>query len=124
LSGRPALTPGRLALCAILLFAIAGTVRAQELQGLLVLGHEVRTLQPCGDERTFWVRAPQVGQELAGAYQHLATTPYEPVFAALEGVFIDRQTTGFAADYDGTIEVHTVRLVSREKVAACRNGNF
>ena len=112
-----------LALPVILLLVTAGTVMAQELQGLLVLGHEVRTLQPCGDKRTFWVHAPQSGQELASAYQHIATTPYEPVFAALEGVFVDRQTTGFAADYDGTIEVHTVRLLSREKVAACRNGN-
>jgi hypothetical protein len=29
-----------------------------ELRGLLVFGHEVRSLQPCGDTRIFWVQAP------------------------------------------------------------------
>lgn len=111
-----------MALRAILLLVIVGTVEARELQSLLVFGHEVHTLQPCGDTRTFWVQTAKVGQELVTAYRHHATTPYEPVYAELDGVFVDRQTTGFAADYDGTIKVHAIRLVSRKKVAACRNG--
>ena len=122
MSGRPALTPVSLALHAILLLVTAGTVKAQELQGLLVYGHEVHTLQPCGDTRTFWVQTAKPGQGLVTAYRRLATTPYEPVYAELEGDLIHPPATGFAADYDGTFEVHAIGLISREKVAACRNG--
>ncbi|MCP4406477.1 MAG: hypothetical protein GY807_01690, partial [Gammaproteobacteria bacterium] len=49
----------------------------------------------------------------------LATRPYEPVYARLKGEFVDRPATGFAADYDGTFEVHQILSVSREKIAAC-----
>lgn len=39
----------------ILLIAASGPTRAEQIRGLLVMGHEVRSLHPCGDERTLWV---------------------------------------------------------------------
>ncbi|MCP4406489.1 MAG: lysozyme inhibitor, partial [Gammaproteobacteria bacterium] len=91
---------------------------AEQVQGLLVFGHEARTLQRCDDTRTYWVSAPEVlRRQLASDYQGLATRPYEPVYARLKGEFVDQPATGFAADYDGTFEVHQILSVSREKSA-------
>jgi uncharacterized membrane protein len=90
------------------------------MQGLLVFGHEVHTLQPCGDTRQFWVVAPEVGQRLAADYRRLATRAYEPVYAELEGRFIEHPAAGFAADYDGTIEIREIHTVSTQKVTTCR----
>lgn len=120
----PASLKFALGLLTTLLLAPVEAVIAQELRGLLVYGHEVHTLQPCGDKRIFWLRAPKVGQELAMAYQHLATYPYEPVYAVLEVALDDQPASEFAADYDGTIAIHAITSLSREQVAACRDGIF
>jgi uncharacterized membrane protein len=93
---------------------------AEEMRGLLIFGHEARTLQLCGDTRTFWVSAPEVRHVLEQEYRRLAIRPYDPVYAELDGAFIDRPGTGFAADYDGTVEINKIHLLSRERVGACR----
>ena len=121
---KPVPVNSALGLLTTLLLALGGTVSAQEFNGLLVYSHEVHTLQPCGEAHTFWVRAPEVGHELAAAYRHLATRSYEPVYAELEGNF-DKQPAGeFSTNYNGTMTIHAIRSVSREQVAACRDGNL
>ena len=117
-------TTVRTGLIATLLFAPIGVTGATALNGLLIYSHEVHTLQPCGDKRSYWLHAPQVGQQLAAAYQRLATRPYEPVYAELEGVHDARPADGFAADYNGIFAIHEIRSVSTEPVAACREGNL
>lgn len=114
----------RTGLAAALLFASIGTTGAPALHGLLIYSHEVHTLQPCGDKRSYWLHAPQVGQQLATAYQRLATRPYEAVYAELEGSYDARPASGFAADYNGIFVIHEIRSVSTEPVDACRDGNL
>jgi len=64
---KPVSVKPALVLLTFLLLAPVETVVAQALRGLLVYGHEVHTLQPCGDAHTFWVRAPAAGHRLATA---------------------------------------------------------
>ena len=67
------------ALLTVLLFAPSGPAGSEEMRGLLVMGHEARSLQPCNDDRTLWVSA-------RGALQHqLTTRPYEEVYVELDG---------------------------------------
>ena len=113
-----------LSLLATQLFAAAGTASAQEIHGLLVYGHEVHTLQPCGDTRVFWLRAPEVGQELATSHRQLATYPYEPIYAELDGDFDELPASGFGAEYEGVIVIHAIRLISRDGVVTCRASNY
>lgn len=113
----------RLATCVIgvLLFTGAGILSGAELRGLLVFGHEVRSLQPCGDTRFFWVHAPgALQQQLQTDYHRLAKRPYQPLYVEVEGEFSQRDVSGFAADYDGTIVVSAVRSVSGDGIDACR----
>ena len=109
-----------LTLLVTLLLAPVKAVIAQQIHGLLVYGHEVHTLQPCGDTRTFWLRAPDVWQELATRYRQLAARPYEPIYAELEGDYDQQPVGGFGAEYEGAIVVHAIRLITRGGVVTCR----
>jgi putative lipoprotein len=110
-------------LLVVLLLTGAGTLAGAELRGLLVLGHEVRSLQPCGDTRVFWLHAPgALHQQLQADYRRLAKQPYEPLYVEIEGAFSEHPVSAFAADYDGTIVVSEVRSVSRDGIEACGAG--
>ncbi len=110
-------------LLGVLLLTGAGTLAGAEMCGLLVFGHEVRSLQPCGDTRVFWVQVPDTLRErLETDYRRLTTRPYEAVYVEIEGKFNEDPASGFAADYDGTIEVREVRSVSRQANGECSTG--
>jgi len=110
---------------ALVLLWLVGTVTGcgSEMRGVLVLGHEVRSLQPCDDARVFWVHVPDapLRQQLEADYRRLTTRPYEAVYVELAGEFVDQPSAGFAADYDGTFAVHELRSISRDGVEACRS---
>ena len=68
-------------LVGVLLLTGAGILAGAELRGLLVLGHEVRSLQPCGDAGVFWLHAPgALRQQLQADYRRLAKRPYQPLY--------------------------------------------
>lgn len=107
----------------VLMLTATGTLVGAEMRGLYVFGHEVRSLQLCGNEQVFWVQAPVAQrQQLATEYHRIARRPYEAVYVELEGDFSERSSSGFAADYDGTILVREVRLVSRHGIESCGAG--
>lgn len=104
----------------VLLLSVAGSLSGAEMRGLLVFGHEAHSLQLCGDTRVFWVRAPgPLYQRLQADYWRLAKRPYEPLYIEIEGEFSEHSTSGFAADYDGTIVVSKVRRISAGGIGAC-----
>lgn len=72
------------------------------LRGHLVLGHEVRTFQPCGEERLLWVLPTP---ELRQAYDALSPAAYAPVYVELRGVLGTPPATGFGEDTAGQLEV-------------------
>jgi len=114
-------------LCSFLLIvSISATppTSARPVRGLLVYGHETHTLQPCGRDRVMWVitRKP-LRQALQQRYQQLAKTPYEPVYAELEGEINGTGEGEFAKLYDGTFELYSIVTLSRQGVEACRNGD-
>jgi uncharacterized membrane protein len=110
-------------LLGILLLTGAGTLAGAELRGLLVFGHEVRSLQPCGDARVFWLHAPgALHQQLHADYRRLAKRPYDPLYVEIEGVLSEHPVSGFAADYDGSIVVSEVRSISGDGIEACSAG--
>ncbi len=75
------------------------------LRGHVVLGHEVRTFQPCGEASELWV-IPTA--ELRSAYDALSHEPYQPVFAELRGELRPPPESGFGAEYQGQLQVLTV----------------
>jgi putative lipoprotein len=71
----------------------------------VVLGHEVRTFQPCGEVSELWL-IPTT--ELRSAYDALSYEPYQPVFAELRGELGPPPESGFGAEYQGQLKVFTV----------------
>ena len=88
------------------------------LRGFLVLGPEVRSIKPCGEERELWV-IPLT--EVTEAYDALSREPYSPVFVELEGEEGAAPTTGFGADYGGQFTVTGFRRAAPgEEGFGCR----
>ena len=117
----------RLALSALLFLCTAAvwtptadSAPAETHRGYYVFGHEVRTFQPCGSDRIFWVKTDQqISQQLREQHQQLTTKPYEPVYVEVTGHFAGRAAAGFAADYEGQIVVESVDLVRTMQTDDC-----
>ena len=75
------------------------------LRGHVVLGHEVRTFQPCREDTELWVIPDP---ELRSAYDALSHEPYGPVFVEFRGELGPRPATGFGKEYAGQVTVLAV----------------
>ncbi|WP_261816380.1 hypothetical protein [Vibrio gallicus] len=85
------------------------------LKGQLVLGHEVRTIQPCGSQNSFWVDVePQLQQSISG----LTNQPYQPVYAEVFGYFKPTEV-GFSEQYSAQFIVTELNMVSAENQQRC-----
>ena len=97
---------------------------AEPIRGLLVYGHETHTLQPCGSDKPLWVVAKgEMHRQLQRHYQRLASKPYDPVYAELEGKFRGTGKGEFSKPYEGSFEVDAIVTVTRQDIEACRQGN-
>jgi hypothetical protein len=83
--------------------------KVQTYSGHYVYGAEVETFQPCGSERTYWVRGSiKVLGELRTVHGQLTQEPYEKIYVELRGSIGPRATEGLPADFDGQLMVEAV----------------
>ncbi len=84
------------------------------LKGHAVFGHEVRTIQPCGENDAVW--AIDSTRLLWDLHQELAPglEPYEEVFVAVQGISGEPPSDGFGADYAGSFYVERVLYAAGE----------
>ena len=88
------------------------------VRGFLVLGHEVRSIKPCDEDRELWV-IPIA--EVTIAYEALSREPYAPVFVEVEGVLGEAPDVGFGADFVGQLTVSDFRRAApAEEGFGCR----
>jgi hypothetical protein len=90
----------------------------------LTLGHEVRTLQACGEERVLWIVAEEavlqrLQEDVAALTEGLDLPPYTPVFAVVTGFQLEGPGSGFAADYDGRFRVLFVERIALLEDGEC-----
>lgn len=76
------------------------------VRGFVVLGHEVRSIKPCDEERELWV-VPTT--DVTAAYEALSREPYAPVFVEVEGDIGPAPDSGFGAEYDEQLTVTVFR---------------
>jgi putative lipoprotein len=86
--------------------AVADVSGASVVRGFLVLGPEVRSIKPCGEDRELWV-IPTV--DLNEAYSSLSREPYDPVYVEVEAIVGEAPESGFGTDYSGLVTVRDVR---------------
>ncbi|MDD3773007.1 MAG: copper resistance protein NlpE [Weeksellaceae bacterium] len=85
----------------------------RSIKGLLTFGHEVRTFEPCGSSKTYWVNDFSDGK-LAKMYNEKIKnqlTPYTPLMAELVVKNLGKTQEGFAEQYDGVLEIIEIKLV-------------
>ena len=77
--------------------------------GRLVMGHEAYSFTPDGDTLSYWV-VDRSG-ELKKRYEEtlpVDAKPYTPVSAELKVKMMGPSSEGFAADYDGVVEIQEI----------------
>ncbi|MDD1781986.1 hypothetical protein LRP49_12475 [Enterovibrio sp. ZSDZ35] len=94
------------------------TITAQRfmLRGDITLGHEVRTITPCGSNTQYWLQLPaNLNQEGMA----LSSSPYSAIYGEVIGEFVPPAVDGFAADYPATFKVTQLNLMSAE-ISGCK----
>lgn len=77
--------------------------------GRLVMGHEAYSFTPDGDTLSYWV-VDRSG-DLKKRYEEAlpaGAEPYTPVSAELKVKMLGPSSEGFAAEYDGVVEVQAI----------------
>ena len=93
----------------------------ETLAGHYIYGHEANSFKPCGQALIYWVLADDETLKLmAEKYSHYALNPYDEVYVEITGEFTDKASDGFAADYDGQIQVTKMRLMKKNTATDCR----
>ncbi|USD65372.1 hypothetical protein [Vibrio sp. SCSIO 43136] len=81
------------------------------LAGEIVLGHEARSIQPCGSSAQYWL---DISTEDYARAQTLINEPYEPVYGEVIGYLLPPGNDGFAADFDARFVVQRINVLSKE----------
>ncbi len=76
------------------------------IRGFLVLGAEVRSIKPCGEDRELWV-IPVA--EVTDAYEALAREPSGPVYVEVEGVVGPTPDAGPASRFEEQLRARELR---------------
>jgi hypothetical protein len=93
----------------------------QILQGLVTIGHEVRSFYPCTQKTHYWLSgdSPALGEIMARYERALPDArPYTPLFVVLAGKFFEKPCHGFGADYVGAFLA--TQLVAVRPEGNCR----
>ena len=81
------------------------------VQGILVMGPEVRTFKPCAENTELWAVPVK---SILDAYGALASEPYQPVFLEVDSEYDEAPRSGSGASYPGQIRL--VNLLRAEPV--------
>lgn len=100
-----------LLLCVFNLQACAQPVN--ELSGVVVYAHEVRTVRLCGSTQQLWLHAkPERLMQLKSALQKITQQPYQESYIEFTGKMLDEPPGELAREYEGTIEIEQILKLS------------
>lgn len=94
------------------------SVQAQTfvMRGEVILGHEVRSITPCGSQTQYWLDLPNDKFQQA---LKLVPSPYAPLYAEVVGHLATGQADGFVADYTARFIVDSINILSAENPKRC-----
>lgn len=87
------------------------------MRGEVVLGHEVRTITPCGSQQQYWLELPNDRFQQA---MSLVRRPYEPLYGEVIGHLETGLTDGFVADYAARFVVDSINILTAENPKRCQ----
>ncbi|MGR5414764.1 COG3650 family protein [Vibrio astriarenae] len=86
------------------------------LRGEVVVGHEVRTISPCGSQQQYWLNMPS---DLVEQAIFLTRSPYQPMYGEMIGYLTPSSHHGFDSDYSAVFQVESVNLLAAENPNRC-----
>lgn len=86
------------------------------MRGQIVLGHEVRTITPCGSQNQYWLDLSHDRFQQGLALVH---APYSPLYGEVIGHLKLAEKDGFASDYRAQFVVDQINLLTAESPARC-----
>ena len=102
--------------------ATVGTVTL--VKGIYTWGPEVETFSPCNTNKTYWLEGGDAMlaplQEMALKKADASNEAYQPIYVELQAAQAGKATDGFAADYDGLMQLHQVVKSSSKVPADCK----
>lgn len=93
------------------------TIQAFMMRGMVILGHESNSIQPCGSSQQYWLTTPISDRE---ALAQITPRGYQAMYAEVIGYLEPAPTQGFAADYDGRFNTKQINLISAEMSDGCK----
>lgn len=110
-------------LCVTLSPILSGCTHAHQQRGVYVFGHQIRTVQMCGDPHVYWVVASrEIRSRLESEHRRLTGRPYGEIYLEFRGETLEGPCEGFAAEYHGTMEITGIQEISATVPEDCRGG--
>ena len=89
------------------------TRSTMELSGVVVYGHEARTVQLCGEQQLLWLHTtPELHAFLETESRRLTQRPYQELYLDFVGSMMSDPPGEFSREYDGTIKLEEIRELS------------
>ncbi|NVD08180.1 hypothetical protein FCU94_14975 [Vibrio sp. JPW-9-11-11] len=97
---------------------VPSSIQAQPfvMRGEIVLGHEVRSITPCGSKKQYWL---ELSNDRFQQGLKLVRSPYQPLYGEVIGHLETGKTDGFVADYSARFVVDSFNLLSAENPQRC-----
>lgn len=107
----------------LFIFNLQGCAQpGSKLLGVVVLGHEVRTVRLCGETQQLWLHmTPEQLMQLKFELQKVTTHLYQEAYIEFTGSMIDNPPGELAREYDGTIKVEKILKLSATVPDSCSN---
>ncbi|MFN3019103.1 COG3650 family protein [Vibrio coralliilyticus] len=86
------------------------------MRGEVILGHEVRSIVPCGSQQQYWLDLPEDRFQQG---MKLVRSPYAPLYGEVIGHLEPSGKEGFAADYAARFVVDKINLLTAENTQRC-----
>ena len=104
--------------------ASASVAAVTLVKGIYTWGPEVETFSPCNTNKTYWLEGSETMlaplQEMALKKADAGNEAYQPIYVELQAAQAGKATDGFAADYDGLMQLHQVVHSSSKVPTACK----
>jgi len=92
------------------------------LLGVVVYGHEVRTVRLCGETQQLWLHmTPEQQLQLKSELQEVTTPLYQEAYIEFTGSMLDVPPGELAREYDGTIKIKQILKLSITVPDSCSN---
>lgn len=85
------------------------------LKGQIIIDHEVRSIQVCGSDTTYWLDLPKT---ILAQADSLNRAPNQPLYGEVWG-YLEPATSGFATEYGAKFVVTDFNIITAENPKRC-----